>query len=143
MSWYLSSATGPKERMKNICQRLKPVFYYLFVLGQVLFALSCRGGAGGYPPLPLLPSPVRYGLCTTTVKPCHWFISAEIKVTLMCIVQSHSSWWLRRSSCHFFLPPCVLSIGGSDIYLSAFHSLGSIALNIFVCVVNSVSKCPH
>lgn len=35
-----------------------------------------------------------------------------------------------------------LSVGGSDIYLSAFHSLGSIALNLFVCVVNSVSKCP-
>jgi len=29
-------------------------------------------------------------LCITTLKPCHWFILPEIKVTLMCIIQSHS-----------------------------------------------------
>ena len=35
-------------------------------------------------------SPVVSRLCITTLKPCHWFISPEIKVTLMCAIQSHS-----------------------------------------------------
>lgn len=51
----------------------------LFAL-EVLFALSCERKS----------SPVVSRLCITTLKPCHWFISPEIKVTLMCAIQSHS-----------------------------------------------------
>lgn len=41
--------------------------------------------------LPQRAAPLPY-LCvlTTTLKPCHWFILPDIKVTLTCIIQSHS-----------------------------------------------------
>lgn len=90
-------------------------------------------------------------LCITTLKPCHWVISSDIKVTLTCIIQSHS-----------FLTPTAQAAGqlwgctvdihatfsiytcGSELYLSIFLHIGSISLYICMCCCFFflVSKCP-
>lgn len=83
------SVAGPKELMKNISlsENLKwfqctMSFYQTSLLvcfrGFICFKLREES------------STVVSCLCITTLKPCHWFISPEIKVTLMCIIQSHS-----------------------------------------------------
>lgn len=78
----------------------------------------------------------------TTLKPCHWFISPEIKVTLTCIIQSHSSLAPTVQAAHQLccctvdtrcnFSVCVI-ICGSEVYLSIFLSIGSIALYICMC----------
>lgn len=75
-------------------------------------------------------------------KPCHWFISPKIKVTLTCITQSHSFLaptvqaacqlycCIVDARCNLY---CVLSFVGVRLYLWIFLSIGSIALYICMC----------
>lgn len=117
MNW--SSVAGPKELMKNIYLS-EPLWFPCsagfarrlnsFAL-EVLFALSCEES-----------SPVASHLCTmTTLKPCHWFILLEIKVTFVFIVQSHS--FLAptvRAARGFLLLHCRCVTGVRSIYQYSF-----------------------
>lgn len=102
----------------NICS--------LFAL-VVLFALSCTE-----------PSPLLSPFCITTLKFCHWFISPEIKVTLMMgSVQSRPFFppavqAAHQLYCHTVHFRCV-NVCGSEIYLSIFLSIGGIAVYIWMC----------
>lgn len=95
-------------------------------------------------------SPVLSYLCITTLKPCHWFISPEIKVTLTVyypitfLPRSHSFQQLVNRTVVLYIHDATFQrviICGSEVYLSPFFSVGSIALCTSVLFF-SVSKCP-